>query len=192
MDTHVHLEQLVHRMNRAYGCFMLWKFIRTSTSIPDTGKQEAERRTDIMNQYGGIFTGILYAVENSFINDLHKFFDKSKGSLKLDTLINGLPNQNKTVVLVLIKTIEVEIKHLETLRHNFTAHEPKNPQKENIYKEEIEKIFSVVQQILNIMSTSFDGVAMNWDTWGNNTDQYFSYLLNDLDCGYKVRNTSSF
>jgi hypothetical protein len=185
LDTSTDLGKLVHRMNRAYGCFLVWKYIRKSTSIPESGQAEAERRTGIMNRYGGIFSAILYAVENAFITDLHKFFDKPRGSLKLQTLIENLPDADKKEAESLLDDIGGEIERIETLRHNFTAHEPKKPEEEKIFTLEIEKIFSVVQQILNIISKNHGGNFMTWDLWEGNNEASLTHLLNDLELGHQ-------
>lgn len=176
-------DKLVNRINRAYGCFLLWKCIRVSISIPDSGKQEAERRRNIMNRYDGIFTGVLYAVENAFITDLHKFFDKSKDNLRLETLTKNLSQSDQAEIVSLTKSVKEEVERIRILRHNFTAHEPKNPKEEKIFVQEIEKVFLAVQQILNIVSRSVGGAFMIWDEWKDNTNQSFSCLLNDLECG---------
>jgi hypothetical protein len=152
-------------------------------SIPESGQQEAERRIGIMNHYGGIFTGVLYATENAFIVDIHKFFDKSKNNLTLKTLTKDLPKTDKEEALQLLKSIESEIKRIEILRHNGSAHEPKNPIEEKIFTQEIEKLFSVVQQILNISSKSIGGVSMEWNSWEDSTNQSFSHLVDDLERG---------
>ena len=180
----VYFDRLVNRMNCAYGSFLLWKYMRISISIPEVGKQEAERRAGIMNRYDGTFTGILYALENTFISDLHKLFDKSKSSLKLETLTKNLSQQDKKEVVPLIKSMEKEIKRIEILRNNVTAHEPKNPKTEKIFTEEIEKIFSTTQKILNILGKSF-GTQFIWNQWEGDTKQSFSCLLDDLERGYK-------
>ena len=70
--------RLVSRMGHSYGCFCLRKYILKSLSIPEVGQEEAYRRKHIMDEYDGIFSGFLYASENTFIMDLYKFFEKSK------------------------------------------------------------------------------------------------------------------
>lgn len=181
LDTSTDFGKLVHRINRAYGCFLIWKYIRKSLSIADTGNKEVTRRTNVMNRYGGIFTGILYATENAFITDLHKFFDKTKGSLRLQTLVKVLPESDKEEAEALLNTIEVELKRLQILRHNVTAHEPSNPKDEKIFILEVEKIFSVVQQVLNIISKSHGGDFMTWELWESSTETSFVQLLDDLE-----------
>ncbi|MCL5006689.1 MAG: hypothetical protein M1153_00870 [Patescibacteria group bacterium] len=180
-------DKLVNRLNRTYGCFLMWKYIRKSISIPESGQIEADRKSGIMNRYNGIFSGVLYATENAFITDLYKFFDKPKGSLKLETLIKNLPSEDQKEARSLIKSVEEEVKRIETLRHNFSAHEPVAPQREKIFTEEIEKIFSVVQKVMNLISKSIRREFMVWDLWENNTNQSFSFLLDDLELGYEAR-----
>ncbi len=174
-------------MNRAYGCFQIWKYIRKSLSIPEVGKEEVNRRASILNRYGGIFSGVLYATENAFITDLYKFFDKPKDSLKLQTLIQNLPSNDIREANYHLSTIQEEIKRIKTLRHNITAHEPKNPQQEKIYTLEIEKIFSVVQKVLNIISKSHGGNFITWYAWEGDNEASFSRLLKDLELGYHSR-----
>jgi hypothetical protein len=186
LDPTTGLGKLVHRMNRSYGCFLIWKSIRKSTSVPDSGQSEAERRTGIMNRYGGIFSAVLYAIESTFITDLHKFFDKSKGSLKLQSLIQNLPDSDKKEAETLIATVKDEVARIKTLRHNFTAHEPTNPDQEKIFTLEIEKIFSVLQQVLNIISKSNGGAFMTWDLWEGDNSQSFTHLLQDLELGHQI------
>lgn len=182
-----HLEKLIHRMNRAYGCFIIWKYIRKSISIPENGREEAERRVCIMNKYNGIFTGILYATENCFITDLYKFFDKSKKNLKLETLIKSLSESDKEKIKSLLDTVAGEIERVKNLRHNFSAHEPKNPTQEKIYTSEVENIFNVIEQVLNIISRSYGGDIMTWEKWEDDNNTSLSLMLRDLECGYKTR-----
>lgn len=187
IDTTTDFGKLVHRMNRAYGCFLIWKYIRKSISVPENGQAETERRAGIMNRYGGIFSGFLYAVENSFITDLHKFFDKPRSSLKLESLIKNLPEHDNKEAVSLLASIESEVERIENLRHNFTAHEPKNPKEEKIFTLEIEKIFATVQHVLNIISKSHGGSFITWDLWEEENNQSFSTLLKDLELGYEAR-----
>jgi hypothetical protein len=187
IDTTTEFGKLVHRMNRAYGCFLIWKYIRKSISLPECGQREAERRASIMNLYGGIFTGILYAVESTFITDLHKFFDKQRSSLKLHTLMQKLPEVDKKEAELLLDTVEEEVERIENLRHNFTAHEPKTPEVEKIFILEIEKIFSTVQQVLNIISRSNGGSFITWALWESDNEGSFTRLLGDLELGYHAR-----
>lgn len=176
-------DRLVHRMNRSYGCFMIWKFLRRSISIPEVGQEEANRRLAIMNHYDGIFSGILYATESTFITDLHKFFDKTKGSLKLETLIEKLPLSKKKDIHLLLDPLDLEIKRIKDLRHNFTGHEPKIPREEKIFTEEVEKIFAVIPKVLNIISESIGREHMVWDSWEDINEKAFTRLLNDLGNG---------
>ena len=187
MNTTTDFGKLVHRMNRTYGCFLIWKYIRKSISVPENGQEETGRRAGVMDQYGGIFSGILYATENVFITDLHKFFDKSNSHLTLKTLIQKLPDSEKKEAEALLGTITAELKRIENLRHNFTAHEPKSPEEEKIFILEIEKIFSVVQQVLNIISKSHGGDFMTWQDWEDSNEASFNCLLDDLELGYRVR-----
>ena len=187
IETETDFGRLVHRMNRAYGCFLMWKYIRKSISVPESGQKEAERRGGVMNRYGGIFTGVLYSTENAFITDLHKFFDKSANSLKLETLIHKLPTGDKKEAESLLASLEREIERIKILRHNFTAHEPKNPEEEKIFTMEIEKVFSVVQQVINIISKSIGGEFMTWELWENSTNESFTHLLDDLELGHNNR-----
>jgi hypothetical protein len=192
METkEIYFDRLINRMNRSYGCFLVWKYIKKSNSSAEVGQIEAERRNGIMNRYGGIFSGFLYALENTFINDLHKFFDKPKRSLKLETIVKDLPYDDKKEAERLISTVEKEIERIETLRHNFSAHEPQNPEEEKIFTEEAQKIFSVVQQVLNIISKNINSQFMVWDLWEGNTEQSFSVLLDDLERGYKIRDENN-
>lgn len=186
LNVNTDLGKLVHRMNRAYGCFLTWKYICKSKSVPDSGQAEAERRTDIMSRYGDVFPVLLYSVENTFITDLHKFFDKPKGSLKLQTLTQKLPDADKKEVDTLLSTVKDEVERIQTLRHNFTAHEPKNPEEEKIFTLEIEKIFSVVQQVLNIISRNHGGTFMTWDLWEGANEASLTHLLNDLELGHQT------
>jgi hypothetical protein len=180
-------DRLVFRMNCAYGCFVMWKYIKKSFSIPEVGEQEAERRAEIMNAYGGIFTGVQYATENTFITDLHKLFDKSNSNLKLKTLVDKLPESDKKRAEILLKPLEKEIERVKELRHNFTAHDPKTPKEEQIFTEEIEKIFSVVQQVLNIASGSIGREHMTWDSWEGSNEETFTRLLEDMERGANER-----
>ena len=180
-ETKSDFDRLVHRMNRAYGCFWIWKNIRKSLSIPEIGEKEAERRSSIMSRYGGIFSGVLYATENTFITDLHKFFDKPKKSLRLESLIGKLSLEDRKKIDVYLNTHKNEIKRIENLRHNFTAHEPINPQDEKIYTQEIEAVFLVIQEILNIISKSTRGDFFTWELWESTTNESFTCLLNDLE-----------
>ncbi len=179
-----YFNRLIHRINSAYGCFLLWKCIRVSISIPESGQQEAERRTSIMNRYGGTFSAILYALENTFITDLHKLFDKSKSNLKLETLIKNIHQKEQKEIKILIKSIEEENKRIKTLRDNVTAHDPKNPQEEKIFTQEIEKIFSTTQKLLNIISKSISGTSFDWSQWEEHTKDSFSCIISDLERGY--------
>jgi hypothetical protein len=176
-------DRLIHRMNRAYGCFMIWKFLRKSISIPEVGQEEANRRLAIMNHYDGIFSGILYATENTFITDLHKFFDRTKGSLTLHSLIKKLSVSKNKEVCLLLASLELEIKRIKNLRHNFTSHEPVIPKEEKIFIEEVERLFSVIPQILNIISESMGREHMIWDMWEETNNKAFKRLLNDLGKG---------
>lgn len=186
IDFSTDFGKLVHRMNRSYGCFFLWKYIRKSISIPEVGQKEVERRRRIMNNYNGIFSGFLYATENTFIIDLHKFFDKSKKNLTIKTLIKKLTQADKVKVETLVNSIKKEIERIETLRHNTFAHEPISHEEEKIFTQEIEKIFRVVQQILNIIGKSIGSPNMDWNDWENDTNQSFSHLLDDLERGSKT------
>lgn len=187
MDLNTKQDKLIHRINRAYGCFLQWKYIKKSFSIPEIGEKEAKRRSEIMNNYGGIFSGFLYSLESSFIVDLHKFFDKSKKKLTLRTLMKDLPDNEKKEIELLTKDIEKECSRIETLRHNTFAHEPKSQQEEKIFLQEIEKIFDVIQKILNIISKYLNGPNLDWDSWENNTEESFSQLIDDLERGSSLK-----
>lgn len=186
IDTTSNFGRLVHLMNRAYGCFLIWKYIRKSISIPENGRKEADRRAGIMNRYNGIFTGILYATENTFITDLYKFSDKSKSNLRLQTLIENLPDNDRRIAETLLDTVKDELRRIKTLRHNATAHEPRNPKEEKIFTLEIEKIFLVVQQILNMISRSHGNKPISWELWEADNDASLTQLLNDLEHGHQV------
>lgn len=165
IDLKTDFGKLVHRMNCSYGCFFLRKYILKSLSIPEVGQKEADRRKHIMDKYDGLFSGFLYAVETTFIIDLHKFFDKSKKNLTIKTLVKKLSQADKIKVETLVNTVKKEAERIETLRHNNFAHEPITPEEEKIFMQEVEKVFLVVQQILNIISNSTGGPNMNWDDW---------------------------
>jgi hypothetical protein len=186
IDFSTDFGKLVHRMNRSYGCFFLWKYIRKSISIPEVGQKEVERRKHIMDNYNGIFSGFFYAVETTFIIDLHKFFDKSKKNLTIKTLVKKLSEDDKIKVEALVSSVEKEVERIKTLRHNNFAHEPITPEEEKIFMQEIEKIFGVVQKILNIIGKSTGNPNIVWNDWEETTNQAFSRLLNDLEYGYKI------
>ena len=186
MSSKTNFTKLVHRINRSYGCFLLWKYIRKSISIPDSGKKEATRRSNIMNHYDGIFSGVLYAVETTFIIDLHKFFDKSNKNLTLKTFIKNLPKIDQTKIDLLLDSVVNEIKRIEVLRHNNFAHEPKTPKEEKIFIQEIEKLFLIIQEILNICGKSIGSPNMDWSLWEDSTNQSFSRLLDDLEKGSRI------
>ena len=177
-------DRLLSIMNRAYGCFLLWKQIRVSASIPDSGKEEAERRMGIVNRYDGLFSVILYATENTFIGDLHKLFDERPNALKLETLIAALPQEEQILVRELRASIEQEVKHLRVLRQNYVGHEPIKGRSEKIYTNEIEHIFTTVEKMLNVISKNIGKPSFIWNEWEGNTASAFEKLLSDLDNDY--------
>jgi hypothetical protein len=186
-------------MLRAYSSYLLWKQIKISISPKDITQEEASRRLNIMNKYqdGRIFQTLLYSLENSFIIDLQKFFEKKPSSIRLIntqnfTLFKGffLEKSDTDEIKNLFSTASIKkaIANLYVLRTKFVAHEAKDlPRDTKIYITEKEEIFSVVKQILKIIGNRNNFDCFIFDDLEQGTEQYFKTLLDDLECGEEIR-----
>ena len=50
MNSVEYFYKLVHRINRTYGCFLQWKYINKSLSIPEVGEKEVKRTLNQMQR----------------------------------------------------------------------------------------------------------------------------------------------
>ena len=190
------LERLNDIMSRAYSCYTLWKALREAISGPDIGMEKAEKNVEIMNVYmsGHIFMTIMYSLETAFIIDLHKFFEKSKDSLRLinkekwslhdfDSLLS---NEDKKYVKVMLseQSFRDNFKRLSELRCNICAHESKitliNPK---IIPPEIDALFEKVQDILGVLKKE----VVAWEFVENDAKYGFESLIHDLEIGQNNR-----
>ncbi len=182
-------------MSRAWSAYCLWKQLKVSISPKDIGHDEASRRLGIMNSYhnGHLFSTIMYALEQSFILDLQKFFENQRISLRL------ISSQNKSIfddsfllaedmseikVLLNADQITKSIDNLKILRDNFVAHEAKElPENTKIHCLEMEDLFIVIQKILGIVAKRSTKEFIVWDMAEQDTQQSFKTFLDDLSRG---------
>lgn len=160
------VREAIRRMLSAYVSYLIWKWLEQSRNM-NIGKEKANYNLSIMNTYPQFFNNTLKSSFYCFVIDLSVFFDRDPRSLSVYTLIRELQISKKNQGLIgkIMKKQADNIQFLKTLRDKLIAHsEYKFDAKtfEVIIYEKIESLFTATQQILNIVTLSYEHSVSYW------------------------------
>jgi AbiU2 len=187
-----YLKRLQDRMFRAFHIYLAWKALKTSMFIPMRGKEEVERRVEIMNRYlgGGIFNAFIISLEVTFVLEVKKFFEKRPDSLGIYDFDNVINEGSKKQIRDIVAKPEVQatFEMIEVLRNKLFAHDEKIMAERKMPAiTAIDDLFKSLQEILNIISKDITSAYMVWDHLSDDVEPAISYLLDNLERGEKKR-----
>ena len=160
------VREAIHRMLSAYVAYLVWKWLEQSRNV-NIGEGKARHNLSVMNTYPQFFNSTLKSSFYCFVLDLSVFFDKDFRSFSVYTLIRELQISEKAQgqIRKIIEGQFENIQFLTTLRNKLIAHsEYKFDAKtfEVIIYEKIESLFTATQQILNIVTLSYEHSVSYW------------------------------
>lgn len=87
-------KRLSDEMCRTVEIYWIWRTLAFARSIPEVGKEEAEKNVKIINLNKYFFMPVEDALLHTFIIGILKFFDKDPRALSIETLIKKI-HENK-------------------------------------------------------------------------------------------------
>lgn len=83
-------KRLSDQMCHVVQAFYLWRVLVFSRSIPEVGKEQAEKNVEIIRSYQNFFAQTENSHLETFIIGITKFYDRDLRSLTLDAIINKM------------------------------------------------------------------------------------------------------
>lgn len=200
MENESYLIKFMQRIFRAHTTYLVWKAFKMSLNELIVGKNKAQQNSTILNTYdqGQIFLAVLSALESSFIIEIHKFFDPTKGVLRLFDLnsksssiaSHSINKEDKEKIKAIIENNKHTLGRIKYLRDNLFSHDSKNSQE--VFKippiDDLEKVFTGIKEIHNLVSKNTTGNFYAWsDQEWNEINGGFEMMLGDLKAGRDKR-----
>ncbi|HEX9831157.1 MAG TPA: hypothetical protein VGA94_05670 [Thermodesulfobacteriota bacterium] len=186
-----------NRMYSALSAFYMWKGLSQAININTAGEEEAKKKVEIMNQYRYFFHQVLVSAYKSFVADLSIFFDREgyKDTFSLGKLLKILEEEltgdELNEITQQVNQIKgkhgVTINFIRELRNADVAHQTLQVQSRKVVYDDIEKLFSGVQEILNLISYRYDRSRSLWSHVERDVLHHLNWLFDNLERGEKVR-----
>ncbi len=200
MENENYLNRFMGRIFRAHTAYLVWKAIKMSLNQLSVGEEKAQHNNITLNTYDGgqIFLAILSALESNFIIEIHKFFDPTKGVLRLFDLnsksssvaTGSIVEEDKERIKTIIEENKDTLERIKHLRDNLFGHDSKNS--EQVFRipsiDDLEKVFVGIKEIHNLVSKNTTKAFYAWsDQEWNEVYGGFEMMLGDLELGRNKR-----
>lgn len=191
------LDSAISRVHSAMSAYYIWKWINNSINTNNEGKEAAQRMVNIMSTYASVFQQIKISTYKSFVADLWILFDKDgyEDSFSLEKLIKASTEKISEVEIIKIRRKIEQIKKengatiafLRELRNADVAHQEIDSKGRKLLYINIEKLFSAVHAILNLLSNSYNRSANWWDHIEPEIDHKMRWIMDNLERGERAR-----
>jgi len=175
---------LQNRMNRVVLTYYVYKSLRRSINVPEVGLEIAKENVAIQNEHATFWVTIEWALINYIVINLHKFFDKPRDALKLQTLLNLYKGDPSIKGLVdLISSQGEIIEQIAEIRNGISVHEKKGNVTSKIVippLDSLESLISVVQRVINGLSYKFSQSTTSWEGLRSQAETDTQFLINVL------------
>lgn len=192
------LEVATRRMLSVLGGYYIWKYLELAINLNNPiGEQKVNRNLKILNLYNAFFWQIRVSTYKSFVADLAIFFDKNgyENTFSLKKLLDSTRDKlSFSEIEKMRKEIErikkehgVKISFIRELRDADVAHQEIDTKARHLLYENIESLFSAVQEILNLISHKYDRSISSWNHIGEDINHQMEWIIENLERGEKAR-----
>src|SRR3989338_145421 len=118
------LKELFNRMNHeicaVVESYHIWRALTFSRSIPEVGKEQAEKNAELMGIYKDFFIPTEQSHLQTFVIGLMKFFDRNSQALSFSALIKEL-NKNKDVFTAdIVREVHPALANTDAIKDDYT------------------------------------------------------------------------
>lgn len=114
-------KRLSDEMCRTVEIYWIWQTLAFARSIPEVGKEEAEKNVIIINRNKYFFMPVEDSLLHAFIIGLSKFFDKNPQSLSIAALIKKIHESKEEITAdVLLEVYPDHFNDDENLKKNYS------------------------------------------------------------------------
>lgn len=156
--------------------YHIWRTLEFSLSIPEVGKETAEKNAQLMNLYKDFFIPTIQSHLQTFVIGLMKFFDKNPSALSIKGLMGEVQSNKSDLTIEDLKNAHP---HLEEIDAVPTFYDPIKEETVAYIDAVFKKHESLVSNLKNIRDKELAHIDIKPHR-GNFVPREIEVLINDI------------